>query len=139
MSHRRETSASVRVLREKVQSRRKDILNLATRYGASNLRIFQEQRGDKLELDFILDLGSGRRLLDQGGLMMDLQAISQTRQYLACMIHEQSDRPLIQEETDANTDCLPFETRRQPILDSLDSLALGNERSLPLNGAKPQC
>ena len=60
-----------------LQQQRGDILRLAARYGARNVRIFGsvargEARPDS-DIDFLVDLESGRSLLDLGGLLMDLQ------------------------------------------------------------------
>lgn len=61
------------VLREKRQT----ILELAARYGASNVRVFGSvARGDYSDvsdLDLLVDLEPGRSLFDLGGLLMDLQ------------------------------------------------------------------
>jgi predicted nucleotidyltransferase len=60
-----------------LQQKRDDILRLAARYGARNVRIFGsvargEARPDS-DIDFLVDLEDGRSLLDLGGLLMDLQ------------------------------------------------------------------
>ena len=60
-----------------LQQKRGDILRLAARYGARNVRIFGsvargEARPDS-DVDFLVDLESGCSLLDLGGLLMDLQ------------------------------------------------------------------
>ena len=60
-----------------IRSRRDEILALAARYGARNVRIFGSvARGDddvRSDLDFLVDMEPGRSLLDLGGLLMDLQ------------------------------------------------------------------
>jgi uncharacterized protein len=60
-----------------LKQRRQEILEVAARYGAHNLRIFGSvARGDATEssdLDLIVHFDPGRSLLDQGGLLMDLQ------------------------------------------------------------------
>ncbi|OGW89399.1 MAG: nucleotidyltransferase [Omnitrophica bacterium RIFCSPLOWO2_01_FULL_50_24] len=64
-------------LNEKIQGHRQEILSLAKKYGARNVRIFGSvARGDAREdsdIDVLVDLESGRSLLDLGGLLMDLQ------------------------------------------------------------------
>jgi len=60
-----------------LQQKRGDILRLAARHGARNVRIFGsvargEARPDS-DIDFLVDLEAGRSLLDLGGLLMDLQ------------------------------------------------------------------
>jgi len=57
--------------------RREEILRLAARYGARNVRVFGSvARGDAdvgSDIDFLVDLEGGRSLFDLGGLLMDLQ------------------------------------------------------------------
>lgn len=64
-------------LNERVQGHRQEILSLAQKYGARNIRIFGSvARGDTQkdsDIDVFVDLESGRSLLDHGGLLMDLQ------------------------------------------------------------------
>jgi hypothetical protein len=60
-----------------LQARRNEILDVAARYGASNVRIFGsvvrgEDRVDS-DIDFLIDLEPGRTLFDLGGLYADLQ------------------------------------------------------------------
>ena len=61
------------ILREK----REAILEIARRYGASDIRVFGSvARGDatdRSDVDFVVRFESGRSLLDHGGLLMDLQ------------------------------------------------------------------
>jgi predicted nucleotidyltransferase len=60
-----------------VLERREEIIAVARRYGASNIRIFGSvARGDATEasdLDLIVHLEPGRSLFDLGGLLMDLR------------------------------------------------------------------
>jgi predicted nucleotidyltransferase len=64
-------------LNELLQEKREDILRIANRRGASNVRIFGSvTRGEadsKSDIDILVDLEPGRSLLDLGGLLMDLQ------------------------------------------------------------------
>ena len=64
-------------LHQKIQQHRNEILDLAKKYGAGNIRIFGSvARGDAREdsdLDVLVDLESGRSLFDLGGLLMDLE------------------------------------------------------------------
>ena len=66
-------------LLEQVQSKRKDILRLAARRGARNVRLFgsvaRDEAGPDSDVDFLVDLEPGRSLLDLGGLLMDLQKL----------------------------------------------------------------
>jgi len=61
------------------QEKRVDILRVADRYGARNLRIFGSvARGDNREdsdVDFLIDLDPGRSLFDLSGLLMDLREL----------------------------------------------------------------
>lgn len=60
-----------------LRSRRSEILNIAHGRGASRVRVFGSvARGDATEasdIDFLVDLESGRGLFDLGGLLMDLR------------------------------------------------------------------
>jgi predicted nucleotidyltransferase len=64
---------------ELVARRRSEILALARRYGASNVRIFGSvARGDadeQSDIDFLVDLQEGRSLFDLGGLVVDLTSL----------------------------------------------------------------
>ncbi len=66
-------------LLEQVQSQREDILRLAARRGARNVRLFgsvaRNEAGPDSDVDFLVDLEPGRSLLDLGGLLMDLQKL----------------------------------------------------------------
>ena len=71
-------------LNDRIQGNRQAILGLAQKYGARNVRIFGSvARGDDREdsdIDVLVDLESGRSLLDLGGLLMDL------RELLGCRV-----------------------------------------------------
>jgi predicted nucleotidyltransferase len=60
-----------------LKDKRKDILRIASKYGARNVRIFGSlARGESREdsdIDFLVDMEPGRSLFDLGGLLMDLQ------------------------------------------------------------------
>lgn len=64
---------------EELRARREDILAIAGKWGASNVRVFGSvARGDATDgadVDFLVDLEPGRSLLDLGGLLMDLQEL----------------------------------------------------------------
>ena len=65
------------ITRKDIVRHRDEIMALAQKYGASDLRIFVSiARGDATEdsdLDILIRLEPGRSLLDQGGLLMDLR------------------------------------------------------------------
>jgi uncharacterized protein len=77
---------TVAALREK----RSEILAIAARYGAHNLRVFGSvARGDSgpgSDVDIVVEFEPGRSLLDQGGLIMDLEDA------LGCKVDLLSDR-----------------------------------------------
>lgn len=62
---------------QQLQRLKPQILQLATRYGAYHVRLFGSvARGDthtKSDVDFLVEFEPERSLLDQGGLLMDLQ------------------------------------------------------------------
>ena len=62
---------------DSLQSKRDEVLRLATLHGARNLRVFGSiARGDAgamSDVDLLVDMEPGRSLLDMGGLLMDLQ------------------------------------------------------------------
>lgn len=62
-----------------LQVRRSDILSLAARHGARNVRVFGSVvRGDARpdsDVDILVDLEPGRSLFDLGGLLYDLQTL----------------------------------------------------------------
>jgi predicted nucleotidyltransferase len=57
--------------------KKKEILKIAAKHGARNIRIFgsvarRETRSDS-DVDFLVDMEPGRTLFDMGGLLMDLR------------------------------------------------------------------
>lgn len=75
-----------------LKAKRTEILDLAARHGARNLRVFGSvARGDARpdsDVDFVVDMEPGRSLLDLGGLLMDLQAL------LGCRVDVVTERGL---------------------------------------------
>ena len=61
-----------------LKKNREEILRIASRYGAYNVRIFgsvaRGEADDQSDVDILVDIESGRSLLDLGGLLMDLEA-----------------------------------------------------------------
>jgi uncharacterized protein len=66
-------------LEEILHRRRDEILSLAARRGAFNVRVFgSAARGEAdaaSDVDFLVDLEPGRSLLDLGGLLVDLEKL----------------------------------------------------------------
>lgn len=64
-------------IRDLVQQHRAEVLQIAARYGATDVRIFGSvARGDATtasDIDFLVRMLPGRSLFDIGGLLMDLQ------------------------------------------------------------------
>ena len=62
---------------ELLHEKREDILRIASKRGAYNVRVFGSvARGEadsKSDIDLLVDLEPGRSLFDLGGLLMDLQ------------------------------------------------------------------
>jgi predicted nucleotidyltransferase len=67
------------IIEELIKDRREEILRIAARHGAHNVRVFGsvvrgEARPDS-DVDFLVDMDPGRTLLDMGGLVMELRQI----------------------------------------------------------------
>lgn len=64
---------------ELLRARRDEILRIATRYGARNVRVFgsvaRGEADERSDVDFLVDMEPGRSLLDMGGLLMGLRAL----------------------------------------------------------------
>jgi prevent-host-death family protein len=64
---------------EWLKAKREEILRIASRYGARNVRIFgsaaRGQAAPTSDVDFLVDLEPGRSLLDLGGLLDELQSL----------------------------------------------------------------
>ena len=64
-------------IEELVKAKREEILQIAARHGAKRVRIFgsvarNEAKPDS-DVDFLVDMETGRSLFDLGGMLMDLQ------------------------------------------------------------------
>ena len=62
-----------------LREKREQILDLAEKYGARNVRVFgsvarSEARPDS-DIDFLVELEPGRSLFDLGGLLYELQSL----------------------------------------------------------------
>ena len=62
---------------ETLRQRREEILAIAQRYGAKEIRIFgsiaRNEAGPDSDIDLVVEFEPGTSLLDHGGLIMDLQ------------------------------------------------------------------
>ena len=62
-----------------VKEKRAEILRIASRYGAHDVRVFGSvTRGEsdrESDVDFLVELEDGRSLLDLGGLQMELEEL----------------------------------------------------------------
>ena len=59
--------------------KRNEILQLAVKHGARNVRVFGSRArgkgGPESDIDFLVEMEPGRSLFDLGGLSIDLQAL----------------------------------------------------------------
>lgn len=66
-------------LEGRLQDKREEILAIAAKYGAYNVRVFGSvARGESdadSDVDFLVEMEPGRSLLDLGGLLMELQGL----------------------------------------------------------------
>ncbi|MEK6286606.1 MAG: nucleotidyltransferase family protein [Acidobacteriota bacterium] len=85
-------------LHELSTDKRNEILLIAARHGARNVRIFgsvaRTEAGRDSDVDVLVDLEPGRSLLDLGGLLMELQDLFGCR---VDVVTEQGLRPRIRE------------------------------------------
>lgn len=69
-----------------LRERREEILRIAARRGARNVRVFgsvaRGEAGPEGDLDILVEMGPGRSLLGMGGLLMDLQDLLGCRVYV---------------------------------------------------------
>jgi len=92
---------------ETLRERRRDILAIASRHGASNIRVFGsvargEARPDS-DVDFLVDFEDGVSLMDHAGLMVDLE------DFLHCKVDVGAARALKPRIRDrVLTDALPL-------------------------------
>jgi predicted nucleotidyltransferase len=65
--------------REALSEKREAILEIASRYGARDVRIFgsvaRRDATDDSDLDLVVRFDRGRTLLDQGGFLMELREL----------------------------------------------------------------
>ena len=62
-----------------VKEKREEILRIASRHGARDVRVFGSvARGEadrESDIDFLVELEAGRSLLDLGGMQMELESL----------------------------------------------------------------
>lgn len=79
-------------VRKIIRAHREQILQIARRYGAENVRVFgSAARGDvsdDSDIDLLVNLKPGRSLLDLGGLLVELQEL------LGCRVDVVTERGL---------------------------------------------
>ena len=68
--------------------KRNEILQLAVKHGARNVRVFGSRArgkgGPESDIDFLVEMEPGRSLFDLGGLSIDLQALLDLKVEEAC-------------------------------------------------------
>lgn len=83
---------------EQIAKRRAEILQIAEKYGATNIRVFgsvsRGEADENSDIDFLVDLESGRSLFDLGGLLMELEKLLGRR---VDVVTEKGLRPRIRE------------------------------------------
>lgn len=66
-------------VKELLQSKRDEILQIAAKYGAHNVRVFgsvaRGEADEKSDVDFLVKMEPGRSLLDHAGLILDLEEL----------------------------------------------------------------
>ena len=66
-------------LKELISEKRREILEIADKHGAYNVRIFgsvaRGEADEKSDVDILVELEPERSLLDLGGLLIDLEAL----------------------------------------------------------------
>jgi uncharacterized protein len=81
-------------IEERLQKDREEILAIASKYGAYNVRIFGSvARGEadaESDVDFLVEMEANRSLLDLGGLLMELQDL------LGCQVDVVTEKGLRQ-------------------------------------------
>ena len=64
---------------EILKQRREEILRIAAKHGARNIRVFgsvaRGEADEKSDIDFLVEFEPGRSLFDHAGLLVDLQKL----------------------------------------------------------------
>lgn len=81
-------------LNELLKEKREEILEIAARHGAYNVRVFgsvaRGEADEDSDVDFLVNMEQGRSLFDLGGLLMDLQDL------LGCKVDVATEKGLKQ-------------------------------------------
>ncbi|MGO9393519.1 MAG: nucleotidyltransferase family protein [Desulfobaccales bacterium] len=79
-------------LEELLQEKRQEILKIAAKHGAYNVRIFgsvaRGEADEKSDVDFLVELAPGRSLFDLGGVLTDVENL------LGCKVDVVTERGL---------------------------------------------
>lgn len=66
-------------LEQRLKEKRDEILRVAAKHGARNVRVFgsvvRGEAGDQSDIDFLVEFEPGRSLLDHAGLVLDLEEL----------------------------------------------------------------
>ena len=66
-------------IEELLKTKQADILRIAAKHGAHNVRVFgsvaRGEADEDSDIDFLVEMEAGRSLLDMGGLLMDLREL----------------------------------------------------------------
>ncbi len=66
-------------LEQLLKEKREEILRIAAKYGARNVRVFgstaRREADEKSDIDFLVDMEPGRSLLDLGGFQYELEQL----------------------------------------------------------------
>ncbi len=66
-------------IEELLKTKQEDILRIAAKHGAHNVRVFgsvaRGEADEDSDIDFLVEMEAGRSLLDMGGLLMDLREL----------------------------------------------------------------
>ncbi len=66
-------------IHELLKEEREEILRIAAKHGARNVRVFgsvaRGEADERSDVDFLVEMEPGRNLLDMGGLLMDLREL----------------------------------------------------------------
>lgn len=64
---------------DRLRGKRKEILRIAAKYGARNVRVFgsiaRGEADEQSDIDFLVEMEPGRSLLDLGGLQYELESL----------------------------------------------------------------